>query len=68
MKAKINPDDLLTIRNLELDLENMKLKCELKLNSFQKYLDSIWERYGLRKGIDTIEPDGTININELGTK
>ena len=63
----ITSEELLTIKNHELELENLKIKCELKLSQFQMHVDALWIRYGLKKGVDKIQTDGSIVRAETQT-
>lgn len=55
---------MLRMRCMDAELENAKLRAQLKLTEMQAAVDALWVKYGLRKGLDKVNPDGTIERGE----
>ena len=60
LPSKIEELDMLRVTLKERELENARLKAEMRMTELQTAIDQVWIKYEMRKGLDQIKEDGTI--------
>ncbi len=53
LPSQVEASDILLMKNYELQVEVLQLK-------FQAALDALWTKYEMKKGVDSLQPDGSI--------
>lgn len=57
---KIDAVDMARARAYEAELMSMEANAAAKVAEFQKFVDELFAKHSLTKGLDRLDPDGTI--------
>ena len=57
---KVDPLDMMRARVFEAELNELHAKAEMKTSEFQEFIDRLFAKHEMIKGVDRLEVDGTI--------